>query len=348
MKIGILTYHHVMNYGAMLQAYALSRYLRDCGHSVETIDYRPTKAIEAYRKAFFENNPYEREHRVRQERFDDFLRREIPLSPRPFETREGFDELRGRYACTITGSDEVWNINSFRGYDPSYFLDFAEGGRRVAYAATFGFTATTGAHRGEITRLLSAFSALGVRDEHTMRILRDECGLSSVKTVDPTLLLDSYERVAVPPPESGYVLVYANCSEAEAEYVRRFAERVRKPVVAIAYPLAGAINKMELSPAEWIGYYAAADYIFNGFFHGIIFSLIYRKPFTAFLSSSKAMKMGDLLSDIGLSSRLVKIGSTSDPLPDPELDYSESEPRLARARDESRAFLRTALATSPS
>ena len=39
MKIGILTFHYAHNYGAMLQAYALSMKLRSLGHCVEIIDY---------------------------------------------------------------------------------------------------------------------------------------------------------------------------------------------------------------------------------------------------------------------------------------------------------------------
>lgn len=40
MKIGILTFHFAHNYGAMLQAYALSTKLRNMGYDAEIIDYR--------------------------------------------------------------------------------------------------------------------------------------------------------------------------------------------------------------------------------------------------------------------------------------------------------------------
>ena len=41
MKIGILTFHCAVNYGAVLQAYALQEILRSLGHEVYVIDYRP-------------------------------------------------------------------------------------------------------------------------------------------------------------------------------------------------------------------------------------------------------------------------------------------------------------------
>ena len=41
MKIGILTFHRAINYGAVLQCYALYTTLQSMGHDVEIIDYRP-------------------------------------------------------------------------------------------------------------------------------------------------------------------------------------------------------------------------------------------------------------------------------------------------------------------
>ena len=41
MKIKTITCHDVYNYGASLQAYALMSYLKQLGHDVEIIDYKP-------------------------------------------------------------------------------------------------------------------------------------------------------------------------------------------------------------------------------------------------------------------------------------------------------------------
>ena len=40
MRIGILTFHKVNNYGAVLQNFALQKVLSNFGCEVETIDYR--------------------------------------------------------------------------------------------------------------------------------------------------------------------------------------------------------------------------------------------------------------------------------------------------------------------
>lgn len=41
MKIGILTFHWAVNYGAILQAYALQEYLKLEGHDVCIVNYKP-------------------------------------------------------------------------------------------------------------------------------------------------------------------------------------------------------------------------------------------------------------------------------------------------------------------
>ena len=40
MKVGILTFHRAINYGAVLQCYALKETLSGLGHDVYVIDYR--------------------------------------------------------------------------------------------------------------------------------------------------------------------------------------------------------------------------------------------------------------------------------------------------------------------
>jgi len=40
-KIGILTYHFTNNYGGLLQAYSLQKFLRNKGYNVDFINYLP-------------------------------------------------------------------------------------------------------------------------------------------------------------------------------------------------------------------------------------------------------------------------------------------------------------------
>ena len=42
-KVGIITLHRVVNYGSVLQAYALQKKINDLGYDVEIIDYYPRR-----------------------------------------------------------------------------------------------------------------------------------------------------------------------------------------------------------------------------------------------------------------------------------------------------------------
>ena len=48
-KVATITTHGALNYGAVLQAYALSTYLNGAGYHCEILDYRPNYVKESYR-----------------------------------------------------------------------------------------------------------------------------------------------------------------------------------------------------------------------------------------------------------------------------------------------------------
>ena len=56
MKIAILTWLHNGNYGTVLQAYALQRYLRDQGFEVNNIDLNPT-VVQKVKNLIKQRNP---------------------------------------------------------------------------------------------------------------------------------------------------------------------------------------------------------------------------------------------------------------------------------------------------
>lgn len=56
MKIKTITCHHVYNYGASLQAYALQHYLETLGHEVEIIDFNPWFHCDRYNPFWMPKN----------------------------------------------------------------------------------------------------------------------------------------------------------------------------------------------------------------------------------------------------------------------------------------------------
>ena len=95
MKIGTITFHRALNYGSVLQAYALNKYLRLLGNQVETIDFALTKQASMYRRyspikfnregiLVLARNLYSliysRQFDCKKTSFDEFIKENIPLS----------------------------------------------------------------------------------------------------------------------------------------------------------------------------------------------------------------------------------------------------------------------------
>ena len=58
MKVGIMTFHKAINYGAVLQAFALCKFINNMGVTCEVIDYHSIPLDETYKVFNFKkNNP---------------------------------------------------------------------------------------------------------------------------------------------------------------------------------------------------------------------------------------------------------------------------------------------------
>ena len=142
---GILTYHDSDNFGSVLQAYALSRYLATQGINVRVIDFRKEEVAQLYRifqpmnsRFNILTNGYKLMYLSALKRgkvaFENFRKKQLPLSDCRSEQAEQIP-IRD-YDCYITGSDQVWNIK-ICDFDPVYMLR-GIGNRKVSYAASFG------------------------------------------------------------------------------------------------------------------------------------------------------------------------------------------------------------------
>ncbi|MFQ4142097.1 polysaccharide pyruvyl transferase family protein [Chlorogloeopsis sp. ULAP02] len=316
MKIGILTYHHTLNYGATLQAYALYKTLEQLGHDVEIIDYRPRVAIKFYAKQLhpiwrsryrFYFNQHFIQNIIKFWKMRQFLSSKMKLSSNTFYSKKELKIFNNQYNAVVCGSDELWNLNSFRGFDPSFFLDFinSKNTLKLSYAASFGNTESLMELRNYIYQLINDFDVISVRDSNSLRLV-SECDRQAVKVLDPTFLA-KYNDILVPPNiKKKYLLIYAtDLSVKQENFVKSVANAKNLIPISIGYYNKVAhYNFIGVSPEEWLGYFSQAEYVVTSFYHGTIFSLIFRKPFTVFTKTYKAHKVQDLLNNLGLENRI--------------------------------------------
>ena len=141
MKIGILTFHWATNYGAILQCYALQEFLREEGHIVEVINYKPRKYDFWFK---YLKRPwlvchilkdivaYKKEKKLRH------FRNKMLVQTKRFYLTEELYKSKLYYDLIISGSDQVLNPSFTIGGEDRptsvYYLASFPSSRRIGYA----------------------------------------------------------------------------------------------------------------------------------------------------------------------------------------------------------------------
>lgn len=347
MKAGILTFHQTSNYGATLQAYALWKLIRARGFETEIIDYRPLGSSLEYCKGMLRSRrPFSRIAQYRK--LNRFLRSSAAVSPQTFRTRPSLRRASRTYDLIVAGSDEIWNLEKpFIGFDPSYFLDFVSTGHQVkaSYAPSFGTTARLGDLANPVAQLLAGFDFLSVRDSSSAALV-ESCGRKAEEVLDPTLLTAFPELELERPTQRPYLLLYTyRLSENERRFIRRAAQEKNLCVISVGnFEPCADVNLVDASVEEWVTFFKHAAYVMTSYFHGTVFSVIYRKPFNVFVKPNKAVKTHDLLDKLGLRERVFNSGHHEGRYS--EIDYEAVVRRLEPGLEGSRRYLETVLAAA--
>ena len=133
-KVGIITFHNALNYGATLQAYALCRFLNDNGYEAEVLNYvnpKMQKEIKVWYPFLHLSRPVDRLYglmkiplRIRQKHmFDRFINERMNISGPIVSSANSLNAFLDMYDVFIAGSDQVFNFNG-TGEDYNFFLQF--------------------------------------------------------------------------------------------------------------------------------------------------------------------------------------------------------------------------------
>ena len=123
-----------------------------------------------------------------------------------------------------------------------------------------------------------------------------------------------------------------------------YACPVGKKTVSLGYSYPWCdISLDTLSPLAWVGYFSACDCVVTTMFHGMVFSLLNQKEFCMFSTPYRKKKVGNLLSDLGLSNRLVDEDAFIKDAFAEKIDYPVVNARIEAKRRHSEEFLLGAL-----
>ena len=336
MKIGILTLPLVDNYGGILQAYALQRFLSEAGHEVEIIHQirpatRRSNFIHLIDKLTFGLRPIKLRNgdfifrkkwlRLLEEVSSEpkrFIKERLQLSEKPYVEGDLDDVNQLGFDVVVVGSDQVWRRDYVSNIQ-SYFLDFLDNPqiRKVAYAVSFG-TADWQYDENvtaECKVLLKSFNGVSVREKSAVSLCQKNLGITPFLAVDPTLLVDpkDYVKLSRAHPKErhlcSYVLDESNMLAAEVNRIADdFRLRIVSPMPKHKFTKVGEskLNECKFGTVEdWVSAFYYADYVITDSFHGTVFSILFNKPFISYVNRQRgASRFESLLGELGLSSRM--------------------------------------------
>lgn len=303
-------------------------------------------------------------HTTLRKRFARFQARHLVLTRKRYRAVSELITKCPVFDVFVVGSDQIWNPNIWRpslsGCDAErvFYLDFVTSGRRVAYAPSLGISEMPAEYRVRSAELMSRFDFLSAREGSGSKIISELTGREVTQVLDPSLLLSStiYEQVAVAPSYVGScVLLYPMAmSEQLNELTRNVSKRLNLPIVAVL-PWCHDSRKFafadrvvfDAGPAEFLGWMGKAAFVCTNSFHGLAFSLIYRKPFlvVSLKNHGANTRIDSLLAKVGLLSRQVTDGQERlliESLLSP-INYSAIEKCLQPEVDASVNYLKKAL-----
>ncbi|MBE6884103.1 MAG: polysaccharide pyruvyl transferase family protein [Ruminococcaceae bacterium] len=309
MRIGILTFHQSVNNGAVMQAYSLSRKIKELYPTceVEIVDYRMKKVQAGYSytlRSYLGHAPLSKrirkclylirhpmflwrmQHRTEVFRF---CLNKLPLSPKCILSdipSEVYAYINERYDILVVGSDAVWNYLS-RGFGNAYLPSHAVTCKKMSYAAScygMNFLNRPEQERKAIGDTLEDFSFIGVRDDATEDFVQwSGCHMIPVHTCDPTAFLDVndlpideeklYQKLKKKGFDFSKPTIGMMGTTCMLKMIRRMYGKQYQIAALYEYTPGADINLYDLEPYEWAYVFRYFKVTFTTYFHGTMLSL---------------------------------------------------------------------------
>lgn len=313
-KVGLLTVHCSTNFGASLQAYALSCYLRNRGNQVEIINYRFNYFLDVHDELYKKGNIIRyiiKKYGMffltygRYMKFHEFENKYLCNETQSFQKKEDWEALNGRYDYCIVGSDQVWNPDHIK-YDEAFFFEYLKNVTKISFAASIGKGELTTKELKFLNKYVKEMDYVSVREESAKKILSANIKDRTIEVhADPVFLLsDAYWRklereLKIP---HRYAVVYV-LGKYDVELCKQIIKNLKDSykIIIIKPRIIGRIGKYNIGPCEYLYLIDHAELVLTNSFHGAAFSILFNKQLIALKSEGKNERLSDLFDSIGIS-----------------------------------------------
>lgn len=351
-KIGILTYQDTSNFGATLQAFALCKYLLLKGYDSQIIDYKsvaidkrenPQKLSLELNKAFSLKNKVfclltHKKRIIKYKNLKYFLKKNTNLSSTILKAN--LKKIESKFDYFLVGSDMVWNFEINQN-DFSYLLDFiSKKDCKYSYASSIGEEWKLESDN-KICSLLKQFSKLSVRENQAKNILESKINKNVKVVCDPTMLLTPkhWANYIESPRYKNYVLVYFNDEKSSClRDAIQYGQKNNLKVLYISLSFKKNQGYVPIFPTtieEFLGLIAAANAVFTASYHGMLFSIYFRRNLFWY-GRSQSSRMNFISEKLGLN---IRKGSEIDFYNIPKIDYDSIFEKISDFREQSEKYL---------
>lgn len=353
------------NYGACLQAFALQKVVAEYGHTIEILRYSSNKEANGSHYLntlkrigfrglidYISNYKY---INLKKKWFNDFRNDNLSFSTNVLRINENDSAICKEYDIFICGSDMIWSQDFSEDWD-YYFLGFAKKKQSYSYAPSFGQNKVSSRNEQCVKKYLQDFADVSCREMGGVELIKEISSVNATHVADPTLLLNKEQwnqyinnnnRII----SEKYALTYLF---GENDINRQnIIDKIAKNIGNV-YSIPG--NKKEydrfpvdkIDPIDYLRLFRDAEYIVTDTFHGLMFSVIFRKPFIVLERTDTSVwakhsdRMVSALQKFGLESRYIKT-DYSDIESLIKLDYGEYEEIIQDFRCKSLEYLKSIL-----
>lgn len=318
------------NYGALMVAFSMQKILQDIGFEPEIINFSIDKTS--------------------NKEFDNFRNNFLKMTKK-LSFSSNWKKLNNTYSTFIVGSDQVWR--NWWHDDKAifkFFLDFADYRKNlISYGSSFGINKFEGNPyiNAKIKRLLSAFSSISVREDSGIEICKNDFNVYAQSVLDPTLLcpVDYYNEIINSEAHTKHekkfltTMIFPN-EDFDNVNTKQFVSLLSKK---LNYEIVEVFDSNKTkSFSEWLWILKNSELNIIDSFHGLMFSIIFKKQFICLCNcSGGAERFTNILKKLNLLNRLfsriedINIEEICSNL----IDYDEVYKKLEILKEDSLKFL---------
>lgn len=286
--VGIIGFWSANNYGSVITYYALKKVIENMGYSVGMIEL-----------------PIEF-----NDTFGDIMSRRF-IDKHYYTTgrlsKNLYRQLNERFSTFLIGSDQVWNPAYINNYGYYMFMDFvADNRKKIAYAASIGKEQfdLPFQKRQEVAYYLNKFDAVSVREDKAVETCKEYLDYDKATHVlDPVWLChdEDYDEIikdATFKEDGDFIFSYILDPTSDKKEALEYAVNklglkhyniadVRRKIKEGDIVIDNTIPNSSME--DWLYCLKKCKFVVTDSHHGMVFALIFNKPFICFANPSRTM-----------------------------------------------------------